>query len=153
MISPQMRYRSAVHRRNPRQSHCCVSARRRHPGAGAGSDLPDDDRYLGRHRACQRHVALLLERNPRLTPADVRRILTASAKRLGPNEQFGAGLIDPAKALQLGRHDRLRLQRLCAADSCTHGSENNVTRGMMSACPNGDAKAAIARGPNRAMSG
>jgi subtilisin family serine protease len=47
-------------------------------------------------------VALLLERNPRLTPADVRRILTASAKRLGPNEQFGAGLIDPAKALQLG---------------------------------------------------
>jgi filamentous hemagglutinin family protein len=47
-------------------------------------------------------VALLLERNPRLTPADVRRILTVSAKRLGPNEQFGAGLIDPAKALQLG---------------------------------------------------
>jgi filamentous hemagglutinin family protein len=47
-------------------------------------------------------VGLLLERNPRLTPADVRRILTGSAKRLGPNEQFGAGLIDPTKALQLG---------------------------------------------------
>jgi len=26
-------------------------------------------------------VALLLERNPKLTPADIRRILTASAKR------------------------------------------------------------------------
>jgi len=46
-------------------------------------------------------VALMLERNPRLTPPDVRRILIASAKRLGPNDQFGAGLIDPAKALQL----------------------------------------------------
>jgi hypothetical protein len=49
-------------------------------------------------------VALLLERNPKLTPADIRRILTASAKRLGPGERddnFGAGLIDPLKALQL----------------------------------------------------
>jgi subtilisin family serine protease len=49
-------------------------------------------------------VALLLERNPKLTPADVRRILTASARRLSPGERdddFGAGLIDPLKALQL----------------------------------------------------
>jgi len=46
-------------------------------------------------------VALMLERNPSLTPADVRRILTASAKRLGPNDQFGSGLIDPGPALQL----------------------------------------------------
>ena len=46
-------------------------------------------------------VALMLERNPRLTPADVKRILIQSAKKLGPNDQFGAGLIDPAKALQL----------------------------------------------------
>jgi subtilisin family serine protease len=46
-------------------------------------------------------IALILERNPRLTPADVRRILIASAMRLGPNDQFGAGLVDPAKALQL----------------------------------------------------
>ena len=47
-------------------------------------------------------VALLIERNPALTPADIRRILTASAKKLGPNDQFGAGLVDPVKALQLG---------------------------------------------------
>jgi subtilisin family serine protease len=46
-------------------------------------------------------VALMLERNPNLTPADVKRILTASAKKLGPNDQFGAGLIDPTRALQL----------------------------------------------------
>ena len=49
-------------------------------------------------------VALLLERNPEHTPADIRRILTASAKRLGPGEgddNFGSGLIDPLKALQL----------------------------------------------------
>jgi len=49
-------------------------------------------------------VALLLERNPKLTPADIRRILTASAKRLAPGERdnnFGSGLIDPLKALQL----------------------------------------------------
>src|SRR5262249_34299050 len=41
-------------------------------------------------------VALLLERNPKLTPADIRRILTASAKRLAPGERdnnFGSGLI------------------------------------------------------------
>jgi Subtilase family len=49
-------------------------------------------------------VALLLERNPKLKPADVRRILTASAKRLGSGDRddnFGYGLIDPLKALQL----------------------------------------------------
>jgi subtilisin family serine protease len=50
-------------------------------------------------------VALLLERNPKLTPADIRRILTVSAKRLAPGGQrddnFGSGLIDPPKALQL----------------------------------------------------
>jgi subtilisin family serine protease len=46
-------------------------------------------------------VALMLERNPKLTPADVRRILAASAKRLGPTNQFGAGLVDPVRALEL----------------------------------------------------
>jgi subtilisin family serine protease len=46
-------------------------------------------------------VALLLERNPALKPADIRKILAASAKRLGPNNEFGAGLVDPVKALEL----------------------------------------------------
>jgi filamentous hemagglutinin family protein len=46
-------------------------------------------------------VALMLERNPRLTPAEVRRILTQSAKKLGPANDYGAGLIDPVKALEL----------------------------------------------------
>jgi hypothetical protein len=32
-------------------------------------------------------VALLLERNPKLTPADIRRILQSSARRLGPGER------------------------------------------------------------------
>src|SRR5207248_6919062 len=45
-------------------------------------------------------VALLLERNPKLTPDEIRKILAASAKRFGPNNEFGAGLVDPAKALQ-----------------------------------------------------
>ena len=49
-------------------------------------------------------MALLLERNPKLTPADIRRILTASARRLAPGDRddnFGSGLIDPLKALQM----------------------------------------------------
>jgi subtilisin family serine protease len=47
-------------------------------------------------------VALLLERNPKLTPADIRRILTTSAKRLAPGERDdSSGLIDPLQALQL----------------------------------------------------
>jgi hypothetical protein len=44
------------------------------------------------------------DRNPNLTPADIRRILTASARRLGSadrDDDFGSGLIDPLKALQL----------------------------------------------------
>ena len=45
-------------------------------------------------------VALMLERNPRLTPAEVRAILSATAKKLpqGRNET-GAGLVDPVQAL------------------------------------------------------
>jgi subtilisin family serine protease len=47
-------------------------------------------------------AALLLERNPRLKPADIRRILTTSARRLGTgarNDDFGSGLVDPVGAL------------------------------------------------------
>jgi len=50
-------------------------------------------------------VARLLQRNPKLTPADIRRILTVNSRRLAPGGQrddnFGSGLIDPPKALQL----------------------------------------------------
>src|SRR5262249_19633555 len=46
-------------------------------------------------------IALMLERNPNLTPTAVRRILTLSAKKLGPNDQCGAGLIAPPKAIQM----------------------------------------------------
>jgi hypothetical protein len=45
-------------------------------------------------------VALMLERNPRLTPTDIRSILSATAKKL-PNgrNDVGAGLVDPVQAL------------------------------------------------------
>jgi filamentous hemagglutinin family protein len=48
-------------------------------------------------------VALLLERNPNLTPEDIRKILTTSAKHPGAKDRdddFGSGLVDPSKAIQ-----------------------------------------------------
>jgi subtilisin family serine protease len=48
-------------------------------------------------------AALLIERNPNLTPEDVRKILTTSAKRLGAKDRdddYGSGLVDLAKAVQ-----------------------------------------------------
>jgi subtilisin family serine protease len=48
-------------------------------------------------------VALLLQRNPALTPDDVRTILTSTAKHPGTeehNDTYGWGLIDLAKAIQ-----------------------------------------------------
>jgi hypothetical protein len=45
-------------------------------------------------------VALMLERNPRLTPNDVRNILAATAKKLpSDRNEVGAGLVDPVQAL------------------------------------------------------
>jgi subtilisin family serine protease len=46
-------------------------------------------------------VALMLERNPNLTPADVRRILSGTARPLGPSHLFGAGLVDPVRAIEM----------------------------------------------------
>jgi subtilisin family serine protease len=48
-------------------------------------------------------VALMLERDPSLTPAEVRKILEATATDLGPkgkDKQFGWGLVNPQKALE-----------------------------------------------------
>jgi subtilisin family serine protease len=44
-------------------------------------------------------IALLLQRNPKLTPEDIRKILKGTARSLGPAEQFGAGLVQPVKAI------------------------------------------------------
>ena len=47
-------------------------------------------------------VALMLERNPRLTPKEVRAILMRTAKDLGPagrDRDFGAGLVDALEAV------------------------------------------------------
>ena len=47
-------------------------------------------------------IALMLERDPTLTPADVRLILESTATDLGPpgkDKQFGWGLVNPQKAL------------------------------------------------------
>ncbi|MBX9828490.1 MAG: S8 family serine peptidase [Xanthobacteraceae bacterium] len=48
-------------------------------------------------------VALMLERDPSLTPVDVRKILEATATDLGPkgkDAQYGWGLVNPRKALE-----------------------------------------------------
>jgi hypothetical protein len=49
-------------------------------------------------------AALLIARKPSLTPEEIRAILVRTAKHLGSqgiNPQFGAGLVDPLKALEL----------------------------------------------------
>jgi filamentous hemagglutinin family protein len=49
-------------------------------------------------------VALMLERDPTLKPDDVRKILESTATDLGPkgkNGQFGWGLVNPSKALEV----------------------------------------------------
>jgi subtilisin family serine protease len=48
-------------------------------------------------------AALLLERNPKLKPEDIREILTSTATRLAGKDRdddYGSGLVDPSKAIQ-----------------------------------------------------
>jgi hypothetical protein len=75
-------------------------------------------------------VALLLERNPKLTPDEIRTILTASANRLGSYDDFGAGLVDPARALKLSEPKtpppaRTLLMRLGLAPAPDPAARNN----------------------------
>ena len=51
-------------------------------------------------------AALLIQRNPSLTPNAVRRILMSTAKDLGPkgrDRDFGAGLVDALQAVRSAR--------------------------------------------------
>jgi hypothetical protein len=48
----------------------------------------------------------MIERNPSLTPADVRRILMSTAKDLGPkgkDRDFGAGLVNALQAVMAAK--------------------------------------------------
>src|SRR4029079_16002647 len=54
-------------------------------------------------------AALLLAQKPSLKPEEVRAILVTTAKHLGSrgiNSQYGAGLVDPLKALELVISDK-----------------------------------------------
>ena len=56
-------------------------------------------------------VALLLARNPQLKPADIRRLLMSTASPLGTgprNRDYGAGLIDPLKAVDAAAARRVQ---------------------------------------------
>lgn len=44
-------------------------------------------------------AALLLARQPNASPAEIKNVLTSTARNLGPSNQFGAGLIQAADAL------------------------------------------------------
>jgi len=59
-------------------------------------------------------AALLIAHKPSLTPEEIRTILVTTAKHLGSqgiNPQFGAGLVDPVKALEYVVSDTPALQR------------------------------------------
>jgi hypothetical protein len=59
-------------------------------------------------------AALLIAHKPSLTPEDIRAILVTTAKHLGSpgiNAQFGAGLVDPLKALEQVVSDARALQQ------------------------------------------
>jgi len=67
-------------------------------------------------------VALMLEHNPKLTPSDVRNILTVTAKKLPQGRtEVGAGLIDPVQALARSGGKQAGLQQRIDASSLATG--------------------------------
>ena len=83
-----------------RGNHIAVAA----PGVDVLVPAPGGDRGAGGELIiAAAHVsgvvALLIERNPKLTPGDVRRILTRTAKSLGPRDRSGAGLVNAFQAV------------------------------------------------------
>jgi subtilisin family serine protease len=86
-----------------RGNHIAVAA----PGVEVLVPAPDGNyQFTTGTSVAAAHVsgvaALLLERNPKLTTKDVRRILTRTAKSLGPRERsrdFGAGLVNAYEAV------------------------------------------------------
>jgi subtilisin family serine protease len=70
------------------------------PAPGGGYQLTTGTSVAAAHVSGV--AALLIERDPSLTPEMVYEILTGSAKRLGGNghnDRFGWGLVDPTNAL------------------------------------------------------
>ena len=62
----------------------------------------EGDYQVGGGRRGHRHRGAVAGTQSQATPADIRRILTLSAKRLSPGEDnFGFRLIHPLQALQL----------------------------------------------------
>ena len=86
-----------------RGNHIAVAA----PGVDILVPAPDGNyQFTTGTSVAAAHVsgvaALLIERNPKLTPSDVRRILTRTAKSLGSRERardFGAGLVNAYQAV------------------------------------------------------
>lgn len=65
-------------------------------------------------------AALLIERNPSLTPADIRRVLTRTAKSIAPKgreRDFGAGLVDAYHAVASARTAPLPMSAKAAASA------------------------------------
>jgi hypothetical protein len=79
-------------------------------------------------------AALLIAQKPSLTPEQIRAILVATAKHLGSrgiNPQFGAGLVDPLKALEMvmsytPEQDGVR-RFLASPDGCSKCVEDGFT--------------------------
>ncbi|MCB1536455.1 MAG: S8 family serine peptidase [Rhodoblastus sp.] len=72
-------------------------------------------------------VALMLQEDSKLTPAEARRMLTDNARDLGPagrDAQFGAGLIDPERTLEAAGRAGRKLEATIAAPAKITGASN-----------------------------